>query len=97
VAAGWTQVEVRHHPLGTLVVDAQVQRHPPMSIGRMLPVDGFDLLLEGLLFGGLLQRTVDVLAIKPQCCRTHGLDPGATDYFDFFAGAYPVSTHRQAA
>ena len=49
-----------------------------------LQAEAISHALEGLIFGGLLQLTIDVLAIKPQCCRTHGLDPGATDYFDFF-------------
>lgn len=42
-----TQIELRHHPLGTLVVDTQMQGDPAMSIGRMVTMDGFNLLFEG--------------------------------------------------
>lgn len=82
--SGWTQAELGHHPLGTLVVDAQMQRHPSMTIGGMLPVDRFDLLFQCLIFDRLLQAAVDVLALDPQRCRAYRFDPGATDYLDFF-------------
>ncbi len=82
--SGWTQVELDHHPLGTLVVDAQMQRYPSMTIGRMLPVNRFDLLFQCLIFDRLLQAAVDVLALDPQRCRAYQVDPSATDYLDFF-------------
>lgn len=82
--SGWTQVELSHHPLGTLVVDAQMQRYPSMTIGRMLPVNRFDLLFQCLIFDRLLQAAVDVLALDPQRCRAYRFDPGTTDYLDFF-------------
>lgn len=82
--SGWTQIELRHHPLGTLVVDPQMQRYPPMPIGRMLAVHRFNLLFQCLIFGSLLEWAVDILAVDPQRCRTYRLDPGTTDYLDFF-------------
>jgi len=55
-----------------------------MTISGMFTVNGFDLLLEYLIFGGLLQRAIDVLAVDPQRFSTDRLDPGTTDYLDFF-------------
>jgi hypothetical protein len=43
----------------------------------MLAMDGFDLLFEGLVFGGQLPLAIDILALDPQCFRTHGLDPSS--------------------
>lgn len=83
-SSGWTQLELRHHSLSTLTVDAQMQRYPSMSIGWMFTVHRFDLLPEGLIFGRLLQGAVDVLAVDPQRCCTYRFNPGATDYLDFF-------------
>jgi len=55
-----------------------------MTVSWMLTVYSFDLLLERLIFQRLLQLPVDILAIDAQGFSTHGLDPGMTDYFDFF-------------
>lgn len=55
-----TQVELRHHPLGTLVVDAQTQGYPAMSIGGMVTMDGFNLVFECQVFARLPGLPIDV-------------------------------------
>ena len=67
---GWwrwrTQIEQRHHPLGTLVVDAQTQGYPAMSIGGMVTMDGFNLVFERQVFGRLPLLTIDVFPTNAQ-------------------------------
>ncbi len=67
---GWspwrTQIEQRHHPLGTLVVDAQMQGYPAMSIGGMVTMDGFNLVFERQVFGRLPLLTIDVFPTNAQ-------------------------------
>ena len=38
----WAQVELRHHPLGSFVIDAQVHRDPTMTVSRMLSMHRFN-------------------------------------------------------
>lgn len=71
-----------------------MERHPTMTVGWMLAMACFDLLFEGIVFGGQLELTIDILAINPQRYRTHRLEPGSTHYFDFFAGACSVSARQ---
>lgn len=63
--SGWTQVELRHHPLSAFVIDAQVQRDLAMPVGRMLAVNRFDCLFQCLIFGRLLQAAVDIFTPDP--------------------------------
>jgi hypothetical protein len=79
-----TQIELRHHPLGTLVVDAQMQRYPAMSIGRMLTMDGFNLLFERLVFGRLPGLPIDVFPMDAQRIGAERFMLRSPDYFDFF-------------
>src|SRR5690606_35544215 len=72
----WTQIVLRHHPLRPFVVDAQMKRHTAMAVRWMLTMHRLNLLLECLVFSGLLQLAIDVLATDAQRFSTHRLDPG---------------------
>ena len=58
----WAEVELRHHPLGPFVIDAQVDCNAAMAVSRMLTMHRFNLLFECVVFGWLLQLAVDILA-----------------------------------
>ena len=78
------QIEQRHHPLGTLVVDAQMQGYPAMSIGRMVTMDGFNLVFERQVFGRLPLLPIDVFPTNPQCSGAKRFLLRSPHYFDFF-------------
>ncbi|MDA1330291.1 MAG: hypothetical protein O3B43_04395 [Chloroflexi bacterium] len=78
-ATGRSQAKLGHHPLSAFAIDAQVQGDPPMSVSGMLPMQRFDLLLKGLIFGGLLPGAVDVLAVDAQGLGASRLDPSPAD------------------
>lgn len=79
-----TQIEQRHHPLSTLVVDAQMQRYPAMSIGRMLTMYGFNLLFESQVFARLPSLPINVFSIDAQRSGTERFTLRLPYYFDFF-------------
>ena len=60
-----TQIEQCHHALGTLVIDAQMQRYPAMSMGRIVTMDGFNLAFKCQVFGRLPSLTIDVFRLMP--------------------------------
>ncbi len=86
---GWppwrTQIEQRHHPLGTLVVDAQSD--PAMSIGGMVTMDGFNLVFERQVFGRLPLLTIDVFPTNAQRIGAEAFMLRSPHYFDFFERA----------
>ena len=88
VVLGWspwrTQIEQCHHPLGTLVVDAQMQGYPAMSIGGMVTMDGFNLAFECQVFGRLPSLTIDVFPIDTQRIGAKRFLLRLPHYFDFF-------------
>lgn len=79
-----TQIEQRHHPLGTLVVDAQMQRYPAMSVGRMVTMDGFNLAFEYHIFARLPSLTIDVFPTNAQRIGAKRFLLRLPHYFDFF-------------
>lgn len=80
----WSQIEQRHHPLGTLVVDAQMQGYPAMSIGRMVTMDGFNLAFKCQVFGRLSSLTIDVFPTNVQRIGAKRFLLRLPHYFDFF-------------
>ena len=79
-----TQFELRHHPLGTLVVDAQMQGYPAMSIGGMVTMDGFNLVFECQVFDRLPLLTIDVFPTNAQRIGAERFMLRSPHYFDFF-------------
>ena len=79
----WTQFELRHHLLGSFVIDAQVQRDPTMTVSRMLSMHCFNLLFERDVFDRLFSLAIDVLALDAQGFSADRLDPGTAHYLDF--------------
>ena len=88
VVLGWspwrTQIEQRHHPLGTLVVDAQMQGYPAMSVGGMVTMDGFNLLFECPVFGRLPWLPIDVFPTNAQRIGAKRFLLRLPHHFDFF-------------
>jgi hypothetical protein len=84
VSPGRTQIEFRHHPLSTFVIDPQMDRNPTMTVRWMRSMDRLNLPLECPVFEGLLSLAIDVLAVNSQRLSTERFVLGSTNYFDFF-------------
>lgn len=84
LSSWWSQIEQRHHALGTLVVDAQMQRYPALSISRMVTMDGFNLVFECQVFARLPLLTVDVFPTNAQRIGAKCFMLRSTHYFNFF-------------